>query len=696
MANITLAGTLRDPNGDLAVGDKIRFTHKSTTGETVKSASSILTIDPTGVYSVDLEYGLILVEYKDARNSQFENLGVATVNGTNPATTIPELLSALVPVSSAELIEFQAILADCVAAKDAAEAAAATLDLINDLSQGYEFNNLTSLTSSTTLFPNGKRLDVTGEDGFTSSYEKINTSSDEVITGGGFAKKLLFSNNSTDNFEIIKSIVSRGGQVVITGDSLSYNHQDLDATARSSAELCNPGMRSWSFMLGDIIHKQDAWFKHSDELEWGVFGNSTVQLYNGSTSPQITPFGGRVFVPRMLPAESPVLTVSYKHQGDAANAYFIMHGDPTGFSTSFDCSVDGVFALSSTTKLATTGLNSYQGRDIRHISIPVPNDGKAHVIRFFNFAQVATVPDGSGLVQLPLIGFSSKYTDVAFTGVGGFSTTDLLTQWNIRAVNYNPDVLMLLIGANDSGDAIPLPTFKANLVNMIGQVRATSPNCQFVLMTSPGTTVGFPNSVADDITQTYVNAMKDVCIQERCGFVNLFELFSSVTPDVFRFDWVHLNRAGNTMLCEYITNLMGFNEKVEDTDTDFSLVDFADFNVTGIKGVTGIASPSGAGTDPKVYGIAVKQGPIGVVKSAISTDGATVKITFAYKLTQLGNINLNVWGFFGAQLLTPAITAWGADYVEFQVVKADGLSICQHADYPTLSTSFNFVISYSG
>lgn len=124
MANITLAGTLRDPNGDLAVGDKIRFTHKSTTGETVKSASSILTIDPTGVYSVDLEYGLILVEYKDARNSQFENLGVATVNGTNPATTIPELLNALVPVSSAELIEFQAILADCVTAKDAAELAA--------------------------------------------------------------------------------------------------------------------------------------------------------------------------------------------------------------------------------------------------------------------------------------------------------------------------------------------------------------------------------------------------------------------------------------------------------------------------------------------------------------------------------------------------------------------------------------------
>ena len=124
MAFITLAGTLLDPNGDLAVGDQIRFTHNSTTGETVKSAVSVITIDPSGAYSLPLQYGLVLVEYKDVRNHQFKNLGVATVNQDNPATSIPELLNALVPVSSAELIEFQAILADAVTAKEAAELAA--------------------------------------------------------------------------------------------------------------------------------------------------------------------------------------------------------------------------------------------------------------------------------------------------------------------------------------------------------------------------------------------------------------------------------------------------------------------------------------------------------------------------------------------------------------------------------------------
>ena len=124
MAHITLAGTLLAPNGSNAVGDKIRFTHRSTTGATIQNAVSILTVAPDGSYAIELEYGLVLVEYKEASNPNFKNRGTVTVNSDNPATSIPELLNAIVPVSTAELIEFQTILADCVTAKAAAETAA--------------------------------------------------------------------------------------------------------------------------------------------------------------------------------------------------------------------------------------------------------------------------------------------------------------------------------------------------------------------------------------------------------------------------------------------------------------------------------------------------------------------------------------------------------------------------------------------
>ena len=178
MAFITLQGTLLDPNGLASAGDELRFTHKSTTGSTLKSAVTLLKLTTRGNYYIDLQYGLVLVEYKDKKNNQFENLGVATVNATNPATTIPELLNALTPVSSAELIEFQSILADCVTAQNAAStsaaaalvsenaaaASAASIDLINDLSQAYIFDTVAEYQASTIAFPIGKtiRLNDTG------------------------------------------------------------------------------------------------------------------------------------------------------------------------------------------------------------------------------------------------------------------------------------------------------------------------------------------------------------------------------------------------------------------------------------------------------------------------------------------------------------------------------------------------------
>ena len=174
MAHITLSGTLLDPNGDNAVGDKIRFTHKSTTGETVQSAVSVLTIPPNGTYSINLEYGLVLVEYKDITSAQFKNRGVATVNSDNPATSIPELLNAVVPVSSAELIEFQAILADCSTAKTgaetaqaaaetaAAEAAASALEVLIPVSEVITLVDGQTLVTFATLTTDNAEFNING------------------------------------------------------------------------------------------------------------------------------------------------------------------------------------------------------------------------------------------------------------------------------------------------------------------------------------------------------------------------------------------------------------------------------------------------------------------------------------------------------------------------------------------------------
>ena len=41
MASINLAGVLRDPTGEFSYKNKIRFTHNTTTGQTLKGFSSV-------------------------------------------------------------------------------------------------------------------------------------------------------------------------------------------------------------------------------------------------------------------------------------------------------------------------------------------------------------------------------------------------------------------------------------------------------------------------------------------------------------------------------------------------------------------------------------------------------------------------------------------------------------------------------
>jgi len=214
MASITLTGTLLDPNSDLAVGDQIRFTHASSTGETLRGAVSLITINPAGTYSVILQYGLVLVEYKDVRNPHFKNLGIATVNATNTATSIPELVNALVPVSSAELIEFQALLADSVAAKNASQAAAATTAARKDT-----FSSLAALT------PTATGSTFVCQERFNALY--ILQAASYTATSGD----VTFANNRVGKFQISSTVKFSQLGAVVGVDAKTIFLSFVDSTA---------------------------------------------------------------------------------------------------------------------------------------------------------------------------------------------------------------------------------------------------------------------------------------------------------------------------------------------------------------------------------------------------------------------------------------------------------------------------------
>jgi hypothetical protein len=333
MAHITLAGVLLDPTGEFSVGDRVRFTHQSTTGNTMRSAVSEIIVPPNGAYSIDLEYGLVLVEYNDYRLGQYRNLGVATVNATNTATSIPELLNAVVPVSSAELIQFQAIQSNCVAAQNsavtsaaaalvsqnAAAASAATLDLINDLSQTINFDNAAIYKAFTATLPATKRVYLSDRDayftvvvGAGSNNGIDNISSDQVsasiqIVFGDTvdAKQLGISTTATSAFNTsvldrMKVIRTSGG----SGDGLPSvidgGPYAIDAdTEYDLYDFVGTGSLTWNtntFNVGDMskrlssIEKLSAKMRKGDTVKIGFYGDSTVRGIGttGASNPPVT------------------------------------------------------------------------------------------------------------------------------------------------------------------------------------------------------------------------------------------------------------------------------------------------------------------------------------------------------------------------------------------------------------------------
>tara|TARA_R110000764_G_scaffold176955_3_gene263179 strand:- start:983 stop:3208 length:2226 start_codon:yes stop_codon:yes gene_type:complete len=118
MANITLAGILKDSIGQIDVGAIVTFTHLTTTGETIKGTSNNLVVAPDGAYSINLQYGQIRVDYTTRFTERF--VAIVVVNSDSTATNLPDLLNAAVPPTNAQLLQFQTILADTVTAKNAA------------------------------------------------------------------------------------------------------------------------------------------------------------------------------------------------------------------------------------------------------------------------------------------------------------------------------------------------------------------------------------------------------------------------------------------------------------------------------------------------------------------------------------------------------------------------------------------------
>ena len=124
MASINLKGYLRETLGSLSAGNKLRFTHGSTTGETIAGSVTYYTVADDGYYDIDIEYGNVFIESRDKSSHYWLPHGTVAINQDTAATTLPTLLNSVIPPTDEQILLFQTIAADAEASKVAAEAAA--------------------------------------------------------------------------------------------------------------------------------------------------------------------------------------------------------------------------------------------------------------------------------------------------------------------------------------------------------------------------------------------------------------------------------------------------------------------------------------------------------------------------------------------------------------------------------------------
>lgn len=124
MASINLKGYLRETLGALSAGNKIRFTHATTTGETIAGSVTNYVVADDGYYDINIEYGNVFIETSDKSSRSWQVHGTTTINASTAATTLPTLLNSVVPPTDAQILLFQNLVADAENARNASEASA--------------------------------------------------------------------------------------------------------------------------------------------------------------------------------------------------------------------------------------------------------------------------------------------------------------------------------------------------------------------------------------------------------------------------------------------------------------------------------------------------------------------------------------------------------------------------------------------
>lgn len=498
------------------------------------------------------------------------------------------------------------------------------------------------------------------------------------------AERDEFKKQDLGDFDLSWLITKDGNNVVITGDSISFNRYDFTAApATNDAYACLPGLMSWSFMLRDFIHRSDPWFVHADCLDYISALGGSISSFDNATAYSI-PFNGR-YVAVSGTGSTSTVEFMFETQNEQTNKVTLYC---TNNTSGDDGKVDVYYSFypyTATTlagTITTGGRTNYQGLEpfTFDVAYGAPSDYPVKII-FTNFRNNDGTAPGSAR-RLFLNAAGTKKTNVYLTGHGGWQASELYADFTNRIGQYNPDLLVMIVGANDRFYATK-EAYATNLINIINATKALKPYCKIIILSGPRASnagYGIDEVLNGSTMREFLEHAKAAVLNADALWFDTYSLTSGIDPAVWRYDNTHLTKRGNKILFDALIGKY-FSAAPSDRKyydplviADASNPSFYNDGPRPIRGDVRVTYDNGT----QLYTISTNYDPHSAILSVTRINAYTMRVTMNYNIgSAFANgkrISIPSVSHYGASgvFVVPRVYAAGAYSVDYVLYEALG------------------------
>lgn len=326
------------------------------------------------------------------------------------------------------------------------------------------------------------------------------------------------------NVRSLSYLLKKDCSVVITGDSLAYNRYDFVDEAKENAWDCPIAMKSWSFLLRDfLISNSKGWIPACDlKIESPDIATCLFKKHN-----QRVPYTNQLPMENWGITINPLKDTNIKIKGCPENLCFLTQPSKAALFETMNKKFD-----------LTGRMDCHSGIYFKWV-----------------YSSSGILENVSKGCLIHIAGAAITKTSVHLTGSGSKTAEWMLENFYDRISKYSPNLVVLIIGANNRRMNNP-ESFKVALYNMLGQLKGKSE----VLLISPSYSSTTDPPVEDnsiyrcntEITQPILDILKRAAFDFDFPYLDLFEFFSGTQDSIWRFDNTHFTKQGNLILFEAV------------------------------------------------------------------------------------------------------------------------------------------------